>query len=1039
MACLITVSSFERLGAEPGPYQIHRFRLDETGQIFPENAVNSWSHDDLVINAPVDRVFVEGWDALGEWKEVGTAPDLPDTSHYLIDQWTTKRGLPHNHVRELLQTRDGYLWIGTTGGLARFDGLRFEHYNQQTEPAMATSGDNVLSLAETAGGALWIGTSDGLIHWAHGEMRTIPDLAGVRVEDLLVDHDQRLWVAGKDSKLFRQSRSDLTFAPVPLPEGYVSNDRLRKLWQRKDQTILIGGIDLLSWHPDRPEVVAFLSTNNRGVYDLVEDTAGTTWIGTSNSGVIAVSPGAGRHISLTGRHPEKIQALAMDQTGTLFASTARRGLYTRGPEDQTFAPLRVPADLGDVSRIMPDADGNLWLGTRRDGLFRLRQSRVNTFRLKEPFGFRDVNAIAKAPDQSVWIATATGFVQWSGRDIAVYSTNDLWGGAMRAIWFEKEGARINLLGGAVSTLPLHPSQARDFTVDYRSFKIDTEEIQCVYRQPSDPSVWWMGTEDKGAIRWSGLDQYGVIVEPELEGVTVRSFAEDMDESLWIATHGHGLKRWTGDGIEGFTTDDGLAHNACNGLWLDDDGALWVATEGGLSLRDGEHFYSFSAEQGLPHDEVKCVMGDDQNRLWLGSPVGIYRIFKDDFRRVASGQLNRLRAVVYDHHDGMRTVGAGRGYLGDVCKMHDGTLWFATDDGVAIIDPRDHQDIVHPPSVFIEGVVANGRNVTSEGRGHLVIPPGGAAALSLRFTAIDLTNAAKLPFQYRLEGFDTEWRIGGPSRQVTYTNLPPDSYRFHVQAANHHGFWNRKGAQLMLTIRPHYYQTLWFKIVLVLVFLSGLVALAYQRLRRQRLLLASEKQRALRSQRDAIANDMHDLLGAPLTSALLSAETESTHERIRETIHTLQQFIWTTTPANDDLESLLDYLADLAQKNLSMSECKIRYQWPKKIPARHVSSEIRLHLTAAIQEALHNIVKHARAKGVLFAASLEPPMNPTQLLLVLRDDGVGFDPGNVVFGLGLASMTERLTSLGGHVDIHAEPGDGATLTFHCPLSNPMDQG
>ncbi len=547
-----------------------------------------------------------------------------------------------------------------------------------------------------------------------------------------------------------------------------------------------------------------------------------------------------------------------------------------------------------------------------------------------------------------------------------------------------------------------------------------------------------------------------------------------------------------------TAKDGLSSDVIYSIYRDGEGVLWVGTERGLNridfldpgkptlseigrtdanLQPEARIFAFTAEQGAIEESVNSVVEDDFSNLWLGTGHGIYRFRKHELNELASGRSTALHSLLLDESDGMLSANtSGEHSSPAACKTRDGRLWFATEKGVAIIDPGNAEANDVAPPVVIEEVLADNevafgadpndsdylrRKARGErsrglerrtdehsrglGSGSLRLEPGRGRVMEFHFTGISFIAAEKLRFQYRMEGYDEEWQDCGTRRIAFYTNLSPGEYRFHVRACNHHGEWNVEGAAIRFSIAPFYYQTWWFKIGSSTAGAIALGGLVGWRLREVHRIHRLEQENALHWQRLEMARDIHDELGASLTRiASLTqngarvadgAEVEPRINAIsslaREAVNQVSEITWVNNPEYDTLEDLVGYLREYAANYFAASSIELTLEFPKELPDRGITSAFRRHLLFSLKEALTNILKHANAKTVHVGLTV----NAETLALTIKDSGCGFEKKATARGNGLHHLQDRAQALGGTLIIESSAAKGTTLCFRIPLPKP----
>ena len=584
------------------------------------------------------------------------------------------------------------------------------------------------------------------------------------------------------------------------------------------------------------------------------------------------------------------------------------------------------------------------------------------------------------------------------------------------------------MGNAISSLPLSHMNEVEHSPHFTKYGILQPEFQCVYQSPSDSSQVWIGLKDGVAkIGSDGIPRF--VPEPELNGISVHAIKEDAIGHLWITTDGHGLLRYGKGKIHRFTAEEsGLESNRCGAIHIDSEDVVWIGTERGLSRIEGSTVHSVGASEGLPHDHVGGILEDDQGRLWIASPVGIYRLDKKEISGFLAGRTTDLRHVIYDESDKLPTNSINGGFANSSLKTGDGNLWFGTPEGIVVIDPSIHSDVIDPPSVLIEAVSANQRTVYDQIANtleHVSLAPGSADLLEFEFTATSLTSPQKIQIEYMLEGFDQTWRNGMPTRSATYTGLDPGNYRFRVRAANHHGYWNPQIASLSIHLRPFFIQTGLFKALVAasLVGIAGSVLL--WRLARQRDRLKQEESLALQAERNRIARDLHDEIGSKITLALKSLddarEDSSTisdaEESLQSAMPLIKELMYPIDEDGNVAEALEDSLMNLIYDYLSKAGVKVRFDWPEQPLPHRFNQSTRKQLLGVVQEALQNIVKHSKADTVKAAIA----EHEADIVLAISDNGIGFDcDAKQRTGQGLGNMKTRMDSIEGRFELNSTP-------------------
>lgn len=976
-------------------------------------------------------------------------PILRPGSPYTIDAWDTEDGLPQHSVITMIQTRDGYLWLGTYGGgLARFDGRRFTVFDAGNTPGLNSS--RIVRLFEDSQTNLWVGTENAGIALVHNGQITTPigpaethggllkniteDAAGVvwlytaegqltRYHDgktetasvgdnrasfcraLIVEKNGPVWI-GTDSRQ-RGIQPGATFAGAELPltldvpaakldfllasagGGFwrFADGRIQK-WERNQIKFDFGAYP---W-PDAPVPITA----------ACEDRDGNLIVGTPGSGVYWFDA-AGHVTQLSteqGLSKNFILSLTMDREGSLWVGTDGGGLNRVKRQVFTVAEQTREQTVQSVSE---DAGGGLWIGINSGGLNYWKDGRLKTFR--EPQGLLNlyVRSVLVDRAQRVWAGT--------------------YGGGL-----------FQLQGDGFQRAPL--SEAIN------------AEVSVIFQDRS--GRLWVGTQGGLAV-WDELRWQVFTTSDGLAANDVRALAEDADGNLWIGTS-RGLNRLRDGKFTTVQSDDHSINETISSLFVDAQNVLWIGTDGnGLARLQQGKWTRYKTSDGLISNSIGYLIEDDQGFLWMGSYVGLMRVAKSALADFADGKTRTISGRTYGRAEGLPTSECSQGSQPTVCRTHDGRLWFPTIKGLVSLDPAQLKTNPTPPPVVIESVVVEGRALSTNGlRAQLpdvvVIPPG-TEQLEIQFTCLNLAARDRARFRYQLAGHETTWvEAGGDETFVRYPKLPPGHYQFRVTAGNEDGVWNETGSTLTIVVLPPFWRTWWFLGALVVGLLALIVAVVHfvstQKYRRQ--LENLHQQEALEKERSRIARDIHDQLGASLTQVAFLGElleedkgspTEvEAHARqishtARATADALDEIVWTVNPANDTLEGLVTYFCKHAQEYASVAGLQYRLDVPTHLPPTPISPEVRHNLFLAAKEAVTNIVRHAQAKSVWVRVKLAP----TTFLLEIADDGRG--PAGMETKTsrnGLRNMRLRMEDVGGTFSIGPAPAGGTLVRLTMPL-------
>lgn len=962
-------------------------------------------------------------------------------TQYVHEVWTDRDGLPQSYVQTILQTRDGYLWIGTQEGLVRYDGQRFTVFDERNTPGL--SGSSVLALAEATDGTLWLALDGNLANLRRGRRFESEGAAGVP-RTFAMDAVGNLWV-GRDGELCR-------LQPLPrvcysAKEGLPS-ERIMALASSGGDALWVATDEgLARWSRGR-----FVPADtSRGlppgaVTALVAAADGALWVGT-RAGLYRYRDGRAEG-PLYGISSE-VWSLLLDRAGSLWVGTSGAGVFRvrDGRAEQLSSRQGLSHD--SVDAVYEDREGSVWIGTRGGGLDRLSDGKVTPY--GPPEGLRGEITFSVRGDGAgnVWVGTdsALNRIAPNGEVTAYGAEDGLTNTFIASLATDRAGDElwVGTHGGG-----LH--RRRDGRLaHYLPVEGATAE-----------HIWSLLADRRGRLWIGSLEGLQRLQEGRLAsypggrdkpGDAVQSLLESRTGDLWVGTMG-GLYRLRDDRREESPVPGRAAVTA---LHEDATGTLWVGTydEGLYRLRDGSH-HRFGPREGLFDDTAYTILEDDAGHFWMSSNRGIYRVAKRELEEVAAGRRQRVQPLVLGIADGMRSgecnAGGASGWKG-----RDGRLWFATMRGAVAVNPRRLAGNPVPPLLAIEAVLADQRPVDLTAIRRL---PAGVRRLEVRYTALSFRNADRVRFKHKLEGFDSDWVDDATHRAVTYTNLAPGRYRFQVIACNGDGLWNREGAAVSFELAPPFYRAPWFLALCVLGFV-GLGAGGYQLrfrylLRRNRKLESlivertEELQEAVREtamleERNRIAQDLHDSLAQGLAGVVIQLEATRgwasdapapLQERLREASRTAKDCLEETRRSVQALHPRLLEGADLPRalstlvQRLSAGEVEVELELLGT--ATPIPKSIEIQLLRIAQEAIANALRHAAASHIrvslrFAAATIE---------LTVEDDGLGmaappFAKEGTSPGMGLAGMRRRAHRLGGDLSIESHPGRGTSVRASIP--------
>jgi signal transduction histidine kinase/ligand-binding sensor domain-containing protein len=960
---------------------------------------------------------------------------------YFQRSWKTENGLPDNAVTAAVQTRDGYLWFGTYGGLARFDGARFVVFNSALEPGLQS--DRVTSLSEDADGVLWIGHERGdLTSYRDGkfEPQNVRE-TGVRrkISASGTDEFGDVWVLNEEGTLIRVR--DGAKCALPNTDGVaeLARDKHGRLWIAsggKLGTLVHGRLQTNDPAVFGGYIQGLCASRDGGVW-VIGDERVKKW----NDGSLTEDRGT---------NPCNVTVTTMLETrsGCLAMGTSSDGLYLLFTNRAVLHFNHANGFPNDWIRCLAeDREGTLWIGAGGSGVIALRPGNVETLNAPDHWQGRVILSTTVSRDGAIWVGSeGAGLYRFLDHGWKIFSESA--GLSNLYVWSVSQDARGRMWaatwGGGIFV------QQGDYFVLPPG--LENVKVPMAATLQAADGVTWIGTAsgllryENGAVKWFGEND-------GLKLPDVRAIAESPDGTVWFGMLGGGLGRLQNGVVQQFQKADGLSSDYVQCLKLDAGGALWIGTYGsGLNrFKDGK-FSKITAAEGLPNNFICAIEDDGRGNFWISSHNGIFRVAKKSLDDCADRKTNSVACLALGKGDGLPSLECAGGLQPAACKLADGRICFPTSEGLVVLNVSDAKINRLPPPVVIEDIMANGRLLArdADANAPLKIQPG-QQRFEIHFTGLSFVAPEKMQFQYRLAGWDNDW-VNAPNdkRVAEYSYLPPARYVFSVRAGNSDGVWNNDGASVTLVVLPRFWQTWWFRFATILVATALVVSVVWQisRRRLRRKLEVAQRQQAVERERTRIAKDIHDHLGANLTRISLLSQSahgelqnpaqaavqlDRIYETTRELTRAMDEIVWAVNPQHDTLDSLANYLGNFAQDYLVPIHIRCRLEVPLQLPHWPITAEARHNIFLAFKEALHNVVKHSSAAEV----SVDLTTGADTFTLVVRDNGKGFDPAAVKprpgRGNGLKNMTQRLEKIGGHCEIKSAPGAGTEIRFSLPVA------
>jgi signal transduction histidine kinase/ligand-binding sensor domain-containing protein/CheY-like chemotaxis protein len=1036
----------------------------------------------------------------------------------------------------------GFLWLGTVHGLYRYDGYNLKNFRHDPGDPRSLSDDTVRAILSDHSGNLWIGTNfggvdqldpatDTFIHHRYDPARN-GSLSGNLIPFLYEDRAGTLWVAtnggldrldsvGGDFKHYRHDPND----PSSLSSNGINaiyEDRQRNLWvgtnwglNRLDRRT--GRVTRFMHDPTNPR-----SLGGNYVGPIREDGAGVLWIGTGSAlDALNRTSGEFTHYPFQSEVPGEqgisgITSIHEDRSGALWLGTVRNGILKldRGREEFTHY-TSDPFDPGslvdnNIHAVIEDPEGMIWACTKA-GVSRFFSSPGGFVRYQRhengAGGLRD-NVIWSVWEDSrgyLWIGTWNGLHRLDRRTGRVdYYHHDrknrysLSSDTVSAIREDRAGnIWLATYGGGLDRLDPRTGRFSAYHHDPRNPEsLSSDNVLCLLLDRE--GYLWAGTGDGGLNRLDSRTGHfstyrHVQSDPNsLSEDNVKVLFEDRQGTLWIGTN-QGLTRLdrpTGrfTVYRNSSQPDSLSSDVVDSIYEDHDGTLWIGCRNGLNRMDRNRgtFTTIGEKDGLPDGAVEAILEDAKGVLWLGTGDGLsqFNPHTKTFRN-------------YSETDGL--AGSNMDPYGSesACRTRQGEMVFGSTEGLTIFRPEDLARNPYVPPVVLTDFLLSGKSVRP-GKGSPLAGPIWAVKsvrldhtqniFSMEFSALSYTAPEKNRYRYRLEGLEQQWNEGdGKRRLATYTNLPPRSYVFRVQAANNAGVWNDNGATLTITVLPPWWGTWWFRSLLALC-VTAVTFAAYRlrirnlrstaaRLERQvaertrELSVAKEAAESANRAKSAFLASMSHELRTPLNAILGFSSLMRNHGATEEQRRDLDII----SSSGGHLLGLINDILDVAKIEAGHSVLEVAACDVKAI-VRDVAEMIRLRaetkklallvdapavvppvradaarLRQILINLLGNAVKYTEEGSVTLNLNIMPGPDADHVLLGIdvADTGIGiasedqariFEPFIQVStarsrqgtGLGLTITKRLVESMGGSIEVESAPGKGSCFRVRIPV-------
>jgi ligand-binding sensor domain-containing protein/two-component sensor histidine kinase len=926
--------------------------------------------------------------------------------------YSIEEGLSESVVNDLIQDREGYIWLATGFGLNRFDGLEFEQFFEDN--GLSSSQTN--TVFEDSYGRIWVGTIHGAQYIVGDSAYSYPNLKRLEYQSVI--------------SIFEDSQGGLWFGTESHGVWYYSkNSKL------KNYNINNG-----------------LSGNE--VRDITQTQNGTLWFATRD-GLTQFKNGIFSSFHSTDGLPEnRIRALAPDPKNEHVLWIGSRNGLTKY-DGNVFKNFSTKEGLIDprIRDLTWQDNGDLWLATE-GGLSRFRNNEFINYTTKEGLSSDIIYSAITDREGNIWLGTLGGGANlFLGAFFENFNTNT--GLANNLVTSITEDSKGNIwvgsYGGGLATL-----KEEDFTFNSSLQGLPDSRIYTLYADSKD-RIWigmrdglsylkdgkllnlkeenfpfrkvrgvmeatngdiWVSTYDEGLIQLTGDTLKQFTTDNGLPSNTVIKTMQTDDAAIWIATYG-GVVKMSKDTLQVFGLDQGIPNVGVMDMILDNKGILWISTFGGIAWFDGTQFVDITYKNGLPGRVCYFIEQDKEGIYWIGTNAGVARLDFDNY--YSTNSVNKDQAIqILQQEQGLI---ANETNLGAVYEDTKGNLWFGTIDGISKFKPSEYRGNQVEPIVKLTAFTASGRTYDL----NKIELKHDRDFIEISFVALNLTAPNLIDYKYRITGIDPTWQFTR-DRIAKYPSLPPGTYTFEVQARNSSGIWSKNTAQVNFVLHPPYWLTWWF-IGFLLIIVTGIIFLIYRNYKASKLI-------DIERMRVRIASDLHDDVGASLTEVALQSDFLQASsmdsefkkslmhigQQCRKIVTALDDIVWSIDARNDTLGDLTDRMQDYILNVLEPLNFDVNYNFEQLKMENHIPVPVKENLYLIFKEAVNNISKYSKGNKV----HITMYSDNSNFKFTIHDNGVSHNSLKKT-GHGLRNMQMRAQKMHGRVDISNKDGFKITLT------------
>lgn len=963
-------------------------------------------------------------------------PANQEAYDFVYRSWNNQTGLPQNTVYDMAQDSAGYLWGATEEGLFRFDGAEFTVVNESnTEGLHSNTFYDLLS----SGKDLWASSRNAVIRISN-KVDQIWDLrghvSGGWIKCIEKDTAGRIWIGTSSGRLYYIQNN----AVHACPQWKRGTEGAIEDLHYTSRGMIIGtsrGVFSMNDPETMPREIAYFK--GIAITAITQGHDDELWIGTANKGLFRFSGDTTQYTQTNGLKENFIKSLYSGRDGKLWIGLRSAG-YQLFYKEQFITPEQTRYAHDGIQSILTTNEHFVWMGTTSSGLLQLKPATIGVPIADIQLSDKIILAIYQHDNGETWVGTAGRGVHRFYQDkLTTYNqANGLSNNLVLSLYGRGDHIFIGTSNGMDRFNRKKGMIDRHYT---EKDGLQNNGILSIFNDSRNRL--WISTRMGGLQRMADDESIKPFDLPASMGHSdLISAFEDSKHNIWIGSKGAGILRIDErDQTFHYYQKQGVPADIIYGFYEDKQGGLWMATEKGLLVYSNGRFKLFDKESGLLFNETYRLLEDSRGYLWLSGNLGLQRIsMKDLLNAKNSDSLKtRLPVRLFNVIDGMPNSETNGGFFPAGWPMQDETLWFPTAQGVAVVDNRLIKEESNTLNIEIQSLrYGNNEYFPSD---SILLPPG-VYNFEIRYTSIDFSKAADIQFYFRLKDLDNEWTHAG-NRHITYFSaLAPGDYTFEVKAERY-GYWSPT-ATLHFSVQPYFYQTSWFKILVILLALLIIAGFAWY-LKKSAQRKISEQQNITRAQingqekeRQFISTELHDNINQQLATAKIYLDHAKTNEAVRADLLGRSEAV--VQNVINDIRLLCNSLTPRTLKDIGLKEAiedllnsytpvqKFTIHSTFTLLPEELEEDLQFTLFRITQEQMQNIVRHSNASNVW----VDYNTTQTAITVSIRDDGKGFDLKTQQFGMGFENIKNRLLLYQGKMEIKTAPGKGCTLLLYIPL-------